>query len=311
MCSSDLQSVLARDQASAEEPGLGEQIGGGLVTDLRAFHIDAQTGMAVVAINVRLVSDATVVGDDFNPGTPVIYLETNATPGLQLGIGGDAVYLAGGNDPVLAHDTSTTIYVTAPVPGGLSPGALGSVALRAVAVTLANAAGTDDPADGAFPTPGTTYPGAGDPAAGGGNSDAVVGASYAIAAALFQALGTYRVTDALVALNKTVVSITDPFGGATIVPGSVIRYQITVDVAGASVADALVVNDPLPATLAFVPASLTASALPAGEQADDDFLPAGSDNTGFDGVNRAVVVTLGSVPGGSATIVITFDATVQ
>jgi cholesterol transport system auxiliary component len=44
---------------SVGAPGGAVDNDAGLVTDLRAFHIDAQTGMAVVAINVRLVSDAT------------------------------------------------------------------------------------------------------------------------------------------------------------------------------------------------------------------------------------------------------------
>jgi hypothetical protein len=39
--------------------------------------------------------------------------------------------------------------------------------------------------------------------------------------------------------------------------------------------------------LVDVGGSLTVSALPVGEQPDDDFLSAGTDHSGFDGPNRA------------------------
>jgi uncharacterized repeat protein (TIGR01451 family) len=111
---------------------------------------------------------------------------------------------------------------------------------------------------------------------------------------LLTAQGSYRVSAALVTLAKAAIAITDPFGGNTVVPGTVIRYQITATLAGSGTVDNLVVDDPLPAELAFAAGSLTASALPPGESPDDDFIPAGTDNTGFDGVNNTVAVTLGT-----------------
>jgi uncharacterized repeat protein (TIGR01451 family) len=259
----------------------------------------------------RLAIDSALAGDDFDPQAPVVYLESNGTPGLQVGGGGDTPYVAGANDPLLAHDATVTVYVSADAPGGLSAGAIGNLSLRAVSLTVYGQTGTDDPANPAFPTPGTTYAGLGDPAVGGGTTNAVVGASYSSTTLQLLAQGGYRVTSALVTLAKSVISITDPFGGATIVPGSVIRYQITVTVAGSGAVDNLVVDDPVPPELAFVSGSLAVSVLPAGEQPDDDFLPAGTDHTGFDGPNRSVVVTLGSVAAGGTPNVITFDATLQ
>lgn len=259
----------------------------------------------------RLAVDNALAGDDFDPQAPVIYLESNGTPGLQLGGGGDTPYAAGSNDPVLAHDATATVYVAADMPGGFAAGAIGSLSLRAVSLTVYGQAGTDDPASPAFPAPGTTYAGLGDAAAGGGATNAVVGPSYSVTTLELLAQGSYRVTSALVTLAKSVVSVTDPFGGTTIVPGSVIRYQITVTVAGSGTVDNLVVNDPVPPELAFVSGSLAVAALPAGEQPDDDFLPSGTDHTGFDGPNRSVVVTLGSVAAGGTPNVITFDATLQ
>ena len=53
----------------------------------------------------RLVVDAAITGDDFDPTSPAIYIESNGTPGLQIGAGGDTPYVIGSNDPVLVRDT--------------------------------------------------------------------------------------------------------------------------------------------------------------------------------------------------------------
>ncbi len=259
----------------------------------------------------RLAVDAAISGDDFDPTSPAIYVETNGTPGLQLGAGGDTPYAIGANDPVLVRDTGVSVYVASNIPVGLAQGAAGRVSLRAIPRTVVIATGTDDPSNPAFPTPGTAYPGAGDPAAGGGNVVAVVGSTFASGALRLRADGGYRVDAAVVTLNKTVTSVLDPTGGARLVPGAVVHYRIDVGVAGSNTAQSLVVRDPLPANLAYVASSLAISALPGGQQADDDFVPFGSDNTGFDGPNNTVVVTLGDVVGGGAPVVISFNATIR
>jgi uncharacterized repeat protein (TIGR01451 family) len=260
---------------------------------------------------MRLALDAAITGDDFNPTSASIYLESNGTPGLQIGAGGDTAYVAGTNDPVLARDTGVAVYVAANIPTGLPQGALGRVSLRAVPRTVFVATGTDDPTNAAFPVPGASFPGAGDPAPGGGNVTAVAGTTFAPAALRLLAQGTYRVSAGNVTLAKTVTSVTDPQGGNRFVPGAIVRYQISVSVAGSGTAQNLVVRDPVPANLAYVAGSLSVSSLPPGQQADDDFLPAGSDNTGFDGPNDSVVVTLGDVAGGGAPIVISFNTTIR
>ena len=261
---------------------------------------------------MRLAIDAGVTGDDFNPTGAVIYLETNGTPGLQIGAGGDTAYVAGTNDPALAHDASVAVYVASNIPTGLAQGALGRVSLRAVPRTAYVETGTDDPASPAFPAPGASYPGAGDAAVGGGgNVTAVVGTTFSSNALRLRADGAYRVSAGIVTLNKTVTSVTDPQGGNRLVPGAVIHYQISTAVALGSTAQGLVVRDPIPANLAYVVGSLAVSALPFGQQVDDDFLPTGSDNTGFDGPNNSVVVTLGDIVGGAAPVVISFNATIR
>ncbi|MDH3643316.1 MAG: hypothetical protein OES38_14535 [Gammaproteobacteria bacterium] len=260
----------------------------------------------------RLIANEVVGGDVFNPTLVAIHLESNGVPGLQTGVGGDTSYVAGGNDPLLAADGTQVIYVESNIPGPQPANADGIVELRAVANTIFVNSGTDDPNNAAFPAVGDFYPGQGDiDENGGANVNAVVGTSHDPGNRLFLTPGSYRVSEAVVALAKSAIAVVDPFGGATLVPGSVITYQIDVTVSGSGNAEALVISDPLPGDLEYLPGSLSVSALPVGEESDDDFTPAGTDNTGFDGTTQTITVNLDAVSGGSPVINITFQSTIR
>ncbi len=260
----------------------------------------------------RLIANVGVGGDDFNPTLTQLYLESNGVPGLQIGASGDTAYLSPGSDPLLAEDESVLVYVVSSIPGGLNQNDEGALQLRAVANTVIANAGTDDPADPGFPVPGTSYADAGDPdEAGTGNVTAVVGATFDQSALLIVAEGRYQVSSAVVSLNKAVTAVVDPFGGATLVPGAVVTYTLSVEVVGAGSAEALVITDPIPAELEYIAGTLAVSALPPGEEVDDDFAPVGVDNTGFDAGSQTVTVSLDDVPGGAAVITITFDAAIR
>ncbi|MBV1906046.1 MAG: hypothetical protein KUG75_08205 [Pseudomonadales bacterium] len=261
----------------------------------------------------RLIVDNAVAGDAFDPGLVQIYLESNATPGLQTGGGGDTIYITGTNDPLLAADSAIIVYVVDSIPAALNQNDQGFVELRAVSSTLIAQSGTDDPNNAAFPAVGTQYVGAGDQDVnGGGNVNAVVGTSHNLALLLIRARGVFEVSAALVTLVKNAVSITDPFGGATLVPGSIVEYQIVASVGGAGTAQGLIISDVLPGELEYIPASLgTNVALPAGENIDDDLVPAGVDNTGYVAGTTTVSVALGDIPGGAGNVEITFQATVK
>ena len=259
---------------------------------------------------MRLVAEPQLSGDAFDPTQVAIYLETNGTAGLQTGAGGDAQYTAGANDPVLAANAVTVAYVVGDVPAAQPSGALARVGLRAVAKTIFTESGTDDPSNAAFPAPGTTYPNAGDSGPQGPVA-AVVGKSADRTALALRAEGALRVSSAVVGIAKTVRAVTDPSGGAKVVPGSTIDYQISVDVSGSGTATGLVITDPIPTELDYVPGSLSVSALPAGENADDDFLPTNVDHTGFDAATHTVTVSLGDAVGGGAPTTIAFKAKVR
>ena len=248
----------------------------------------------------RIIGDPNIAEGGFDPTLDQLYLETNGLPGLQ--IGGDTAYVPGISDPNLAEDESLVVYVSSTIPGGLSQGDDGDLSLRAISETIINQSGVDDPDAVGWPTPGTSYAGLGD-----GGGDAVVGASHDLGSLLVRTTGRYEVSDAVVTVAKSAITIVDPFGGTTLVPGTVITYQLDVTVTGAGSAENLVVTDVLPAELEYQTNTLTV----AGAGEDDDFAPAGVDNSGFNSGTGTIVVDQGVVAGGSPTIVITFDAAIR
>ena len=247
----------------------------------------------------RILPDDGVAEGGFDPVINQLYIESNGVPGLQPGA--DTSYVPGISDPELAEDEVITIYVEANIPAALAQGDNGDVELRAISETIRTQAGTDDPDDVAWPTPGTSYAGLG---TNGG--DVVVGNSHDIANLLVRTTGRYQINSAVVTLTKTVDSVLDPFGGTTVVPGSVITYRLELSVSGVGTAENLVVSDPIPAQLDYQIGTLQVDGLAE----DDDFAPLGTDNSGFDSGTGSVVVDRGSVAGGSPTVVITFDAAV-
>ena len=262
--------------------------------------------------SMRLIADTAVGGDDFNPALNQIYLEDNGVPGLQTGAGGDTPYLSGSGDPTMIEDEVLIVYIDSAIVGGPAQNDEGAVALRAVANTIVSNAGTDDPADALFPAVGTSYAGAGDlNETGSGNVTAVVGTSHDLSNLLIRAQGRYRVSAAVVSINKSAVAVSDPFGGITLVPGTIITYQIDVLISGTDSAESLAVTDVIPAQLEYQPGTLAVSALPAGEEVDDDFAPSGSDNTGFVAGTQTITVNLGTVAAGTPVITITFDAAIR
>lgn len=257
----------------------------------------------------RLTVNDAVAGDDFDSAFNALYLETNGSVGLQVGPGGDDLYVAGTNDPILLADEFLTVYVTADIPAGLIVDDVALLSLRAIGTTILVGSGTDDPALPAFPVVGTSFPALGDPiSTGGGNVAATVGISYDIATPLFTAQNDFLVNDVGLAITKTAFSVADPLGGNAVVPGSVVSYRVSVNLVGGGAAQSLVVTDPLPADLRYAPNSLSVVGLPAGEDADDDLVPTGVDNTGVNG--ETVEVTFGDVTG-PLSLTIEYQAIVQ
>lgn len=207
-----------------------------------------------------------------------IYLESNGLPGFQAT---DTVYIPGVNDPNLASNAGQIIYVISDTPN--VPGnALGEVLLTASSLT-AGVAGA---------SPGTSLAGLGQ-----GGGFAVVGSAYAQA----DATGRYIASSLDFSVNKTVAGTLDPNGTAALMPGTVMTYQIAVTLSGTGTATNLVITDPLPANITYVPGSIK-----VGDTAQTDAPDA--DQAQF--AANTVSVSLGNVAA-PANIVITFRATIN
>ncbi|QPQ56204.1 hypothetical protein IC614_02460 [Allosphingosinicella flava] len=226
----------------------------------------------------RLSASGTVGGDDFNPTVTSIVLDTNNNGVYDSGV--DTVYVAGSNDPVLAADGSIRVFVLATIPAGAANGDEGIVELTATANTGSG-------------TPGTTFAGQGQ-----GGGDAIVGATSATATDE----GTYAVSQATVAITKS-ATVVDPFGGATLVPGSIITYRLSTTVSGSGSLANLRVSDIVPAGTTYEAGSITLDGAALTDATGDD---TGSYTSG----TRTVLVSLGTVAAGT-THEVTFDVEVD
>ena len=223
-----------------------------------------------------LTAPANAGGDDFDPVVTSIVLDTNANGAYDAGI--DTVYAAGANDPVLQPDTSLTVFLLSSIPAGASDTQRGQVDLLAAAKTGTGA-------------PGTSFAGQGE-----GGGDAVVGATGADSGDD----GSYRVRTAIVTFTKA-ASVAGPFGGTSVIPGSVITYTLTASVAGTGTLNNIAVTDPIPATTTYRPGTITLEGAPQTDAADAD---AGR----FTG--SAIAVALGSIGAGTSRT-ITFQVEID
>jgi uncharacterized repeat protein (TIGR01451 family) len=223
----------------------------------------------------RLTPNTANGGDDFDPTLVQIIID-NGNGVYDPGV--DTVYTAGTNDPVLQPDQGITVFILTNIPATQANGDRAEVRITAAAVT-----GTG--------TPGTTFAGAGQ---GGGN--AVVGSTGADA----DASGFLAVQAASIALAKS-ATVTDPFGGNTIVPGSIITYTLLATISGNGTLSNVVINDPIPTGSQYVAGSMTLQAAALTDAAD-------ADQGNFNGTR--ISVALGNVPAGQ-TRTVTFRARVQ
>jgi len=228
----------------------------------------------------QLSADAALAGDQFNPGAPALWIESNGATGLQAD---DTPYGAAGI--TLPADGSALVYLVSTIPAGLADGDIGAIRLSGASMTP-GAAG--QPA-------GTLLPGA-----GAGSVDAVVGTSQAQAAAT----GSFQVATVAVTLSKSIARIIDPFGGDRPYTGARVTYRIAVDLTGSGTAEALTITDAIPADLTFAPGSLVLDGAAQTDAADGD---AGDFNISAAGT---VTVNLNDTAAPAAHV-IEFDATIN
>lgn len=256
------------------------------VTSLNSGPVAATSGTAVLTFEVTntgngpeaflLTANPAVAGNDFDTTVDAIAVDSNGNGVYDPGV--DQILTGPATTQILDADENITVFVIVSVPGGAVDGEGSDVDLLAEAVT-----GTG--------TPGAVFPGQG---VDGG--DAIVGVNGADD----NAIGSILIGITSVDLIKT-ASVSDPFGGTSAVPGSVVTYTITANVSGSgSVAD-LVVTDAFPAGTTYGAGSLALDAAGLTDASDAD---AG------EATASGISVNLGTVAGGTSHSV-TFEVTID
>lgn len=210
-----------------------------------------------VAVAGQFVPQPTVSG--------VLYVENGLQSGFQArGALADRRYRTA-DALMLAPGASLTVYMVSDIPAGTASGSTGTLRLKTVSADAAVAAAA---------------PGAALAGAGVGGVDAVVARGQA------HDDGQYEVSALIVTLEKTVTSVKDPLGGDTLMSGARIGYRITARLLGSGTAEDLVISDPLPAVLRYLPGSLRVNGSARTDIADND---------GAHAVDNIITVRAGNV----------------
>jgi uncharacterized repeat protein (TIGR01451 family) len=214
---------------------------------------------SLAAANVA--SGAALYGgtDNFDPAVCIALVESGAVPGFDLA--DTAIYI-----DELAPDASRAVHVVCNIPPGQAGGDQAIVSLAAVTQQGG--------------TPG--LPGAPAVATPGADSPATVDVVFADAAGSDDAArdGRHAARDAYrlgspVTLSKTVVNVQDTSGcsaasGCRIAPGSALTYRIELIAPGTGNMDGLVLADPIPPGMTYVPGSIVVDGAAKTDAADGD-----------------------------------------
>ncbi|MFZ1741923.1 MAG: hypothetical protein WAT93_03665 [Pontixanthobacter sp.] len=256
------------------------------VASLNSGPIATTGGTAVLSYSVTntgngpeaflLTANPSVGGNDFDPTVVSIAVDTNGNNVYDPGV--DQILTSPEQTALINPDDSLTVFVLLSVDPGVLDGQTAQVDLVASAVT-----GTG--------TPGTVFAGQGE-----NGGDAVVGPNGADD----NALGSIIVGVVTVDLIKSAV-VSDPFGGTSLVPGSVIKYTIKANIAGTGTVNNLVVADPIPTGTTY---KINTLAIDGGALTDAADTDAGQAS------QSAISVALGNVAGGT-NYSISFDVIVD
>jgi len=235
------------------------------LTSLDPGPLAAQPGAAVLTFELthqgngpeafRLTALAAVAGNDFDVTITALAIDSNGNGIYDAGV--DQLLPSPQTTAVLAPDTVLTVFVLVTVPEGASDTERSAVDLTAEAVTGSGA-------------PGAVFAGQG---VDGG--DAIVGTTGALATAR----GALVAGIAAVELIKS-VTLRDPFGGTSAVPGTIATFTIAARVTGSGTINDLVITDVIPAGTAYAPGTLTLDTAALSDGADSD-TGAASDSAGI------------------------------
>ena len=255
------------------------EVGPGTVGQALAFRL-TNTGNGNDSYTLSGLS--TLGGDDFDPILSNIHLDTNGNDRFDPGL--DELYIPGSNDPLLAADAFTLLFLLNDIPPSATVNQQGFSMLNAASTT-----GTG--------TPGTVIPGAGEL-----GLDAVVGASEGRA----EGQGSYIVValSAQIAILKS-ATVVDPYGGFQPVAGATITYQLSVIATGTGSTNDVTVSDAIPLNTTYNPGTLMLNGTLVTDAVDGDAGDMGGTTPG------AVTMTVGDVAVGGPDLSITFTVTID
>jgi uncharacterized repeat protein (TIGR01451 family) len=247
----------------AETDGAATPVIAGQTAAVAAFTVtnqgNAVQDFALAAANIA--SGATLFGgiDNFDTSACIVRVESGLTPGFDPT---DSAAFIDELDP----DSSRTAYVVCNVPAGVIAADLAIVSLTAMVL--------EGGAPGVPGAPLAQDTGADDPASVQVVFADAAGSDDAARDGRHSARDAYRV-GALLTLTKSVTNVQDPFGcsaasGCRIVPGAILTYRIDVIVGGSGTLDDLVLSDPIPANMSYLPGSLVVDGTPHSDAADSD-----------------------------------------
>lgn len=257
------------------------------VTSLDPGALPTTPGQAILTFEVtnqgngpeafELVANPTVADNAFDVVIESIAVDTNENGVYDEGV--DEILTAPETTAILAADEAVTVFVVVTVPEDVNDEDLSQVELTASAAT----------GNG---TPGTVFAGQGE-----GGGDAIAGTTTASATAL----SALRVGLTSLDLEKA-VSLLDPFGGESAVPGTIATFTLTANIVGSGSITELTIADAIPEGTTYAPGTLTLDAQALTDASGDDAGEA-ADETG-------ISVSLGDAAGGT-THTITFAVTID
>lgn len=257
------------------------------VVSLNSQPVLASPGEAVLTFEVTnqgngpeafdLIARTDLADNEFETAFTSIAIDSNGNGVYDAGV--DAFLASSQSTPILASDQAITVFVILDVPAGVEDQQTSGVQLGASAAT-----GTG--------SPGAEFTGQGE---GGGN--AIVGTNSASASAR----GELRAGVTTLSLSKS-VSLQDPFGEHSAVPGTLATFTLIADVTGSGAIDDLIVADAIPDGTTYAVGTLTLDGATLSDAAGDDAGAASNEN----GIN----VSLGSAAAG-AQHTITFTVTID
>jgi uncharacterized repeat protein (TIGR01451 family) len=188
------------------------------------------------------------MADQFKPIVIGLWIESNGQPGWQAD---DTLYQPSSGGVPLAADQSETIYVVSDIPENLSDGSKSDV-------TLVSTSGTQGASSKLM---GNSLDGLGD-----GGIEAVIAQNNA----RHQDMTHYTVSTVKLDVEKSILSIKDPYGTELSMPGSEVTYKIRLVASGTGTANNLVIDDAVPESMTYKINTMTVDGNAMSDRQDND-----------------------------------------